>query len=124
GFIGSANVDTNSRLCMASTVAGQRRAFGADVVPGLYADLDVADLIVLTGSNTAWCHPVLFQRIRDVREKRGAKVVVIDPRPTPWAAARSAALPTSSPPTWTSSRRTSTVSDASGGHRGWRNAKA
>ena len=63
GFIGSANVDTNSRLCMASSVAGHRRAFGADTVPGSYEDLDEADLIVLVGSNAAWCHPVLFQRM-------------------------------------------------------------
>ena len=60
GFLGSANVDTNSRLCMASIVAGHRRAFGADVVPGTYEDLDQADLIVLVGSNAAWCHPVLY----------------------------------------------------------------
>ena len=60
GFIGTANVDTNSRLCMASSVAGHRRAFGADTVPSLYEDLDQADLIVLVGSNAAWCHPVLF----------------------------------------------------------------
>ena len=60
GFIGSANVDTNSRLCMASSVAGHRRAFGADTVPGTYRDLDQADLIVLVGSNAAWCHPVLY----------------------------------------------------------------
>ena len=63
GFIGSANIDTNSRLCMASSVAGHKRAFGADVVPGCYEDLDEADLIVLVGSNAAWCHPVLFQRM-------------------------------------------------------------
>ena len=63
GFIGSANIDTNSRLCMASSVAGHRRAFGADTVPGSYDDLDEADLIVLVGSNAAWCHPVLFQRM-------------------------------------------------------------
>ena len=63
GFIGSANVDTNSRLCMASSVAGHRRAFGADTVPGCYEDLDQADLLVLVGSNAAWCHPVLFQRM-------------------------------------------------------------
>jgi assimilatory nitrate reductase catalytic subunit len=56
GFLGSANVDTNSRLCMASTVAGHRRAFGADVVPNCYEDLDESDLIVLVGSNAAWCH--------------------------------------------------------------------
>src|SRR5258708_7532954 len=82
GFLGSANVDTNSRLCMASSVAGHRRAFGADTVPGLYEDLDEADLIVLAGSNAAWCHPVLFQRIQKNRSERGAKLVVIDPRRT------------------------------------------
>jgi assimilatory nitrate reductase catalytic subunit len=53
GFIGSPNVDTNSRLCMASTVAGHKRAFGADTVPGCYEDLDEPDLIVLVGSNAA-----------------------------------------------------------------------
>ncbi len=82
GFIGSANVDTNSRLCMASSVAGHKRAFGADTVPGLYEDLDQADLIVLVGSNAAWCHPVLFQRMQENRRKRGAKLVVIEPRRT------------------------------------------
>ena len=82
GFLGSANVDTNSRLCMASTVAGHRRAFGEDVVPGCYEDLDEADLIVLVGSNAAWCHPVLYQRMTRNRRERGAKIVVIDPRRT------------------------------------------
>ena len=82
GFIGSANVDTNSRLCMASTVAGHRRAFGEDVVPGNYEDLDQADLLILVGSNTAWCHPVLYQRMVRNRRERGAKLVVIDPRRT------------------------------------------
>ena len=82
GFLGSANVDTNSRLCMASTVAGHRRAFGEDVVPGSYEDLDQANLLVLVGSNTAWCHPVLFQRMTRNRRERGAKIVVIDPRRT------------------------------------------
>jgi assimilatory nitrate reductase catalytic subunit len=82
GFIGSANVDTNSRLCMASTVAGHRRAFGADTVPGCYEDLDEADLLVLVGSNAAWCHPVLFQRMLANKERRGARIVVIDPRRT------------------------------------------
>jgi assimilatory nitrate reductase catalytic subunit len=83
GFIGSANVDTNSRLCMASSVAGHRRAFGADTVPGTYEDLDTADLIVLVGSNAAWCHPVLFQRMVVNKRTRGARIVVIDPRRTP-----------------------------------------
>jgi len=82
GFLGSANVDTNSRLCMASSVAGHRRAFGADTVPGSYADLDEADLIVLVGSNAAWCHPVLFQRMLRNKAERGARIVVIDPRRT------------------------------------------
>ena len=82
GFFGTANVDTNSRLCMASSVAGHKRAFGADTVPGCYEDLDEADLVVLVGSNLAWCHPVLYQRLEAARQRRGTKVVVIDPRQT------------------------------------------
>src|SRR5262252_7067973 len=83
GFIGSANIDTNSRLCMASSVAGHRRAFGADIVPGSYEDFELADLVVLVGSNLAWCHPVLYQRIVAAREKRPRmRVVVVDPRRT------------------------------------------
>src|SRR3979490_1907745 len=93
GFIGSANVDTNSRLCMASSVAGHRRAFGADTVPGVYADLDEADLIVLVGSNAAWCHPVLFQRMMANKRERGARVVVIDPRRTATAESADLFLP-------------------------------
>src|SRR5687767_4325434 len=82
GFLGSSHVDTNSRLCMASSVAGHRRAFGADTVPGCYDDLDEADLLVLVGSNAAWCHPVLYQRMLVNKQKRGARIVVIDPRRT------------------------------------------
>ncbi len=83
GFIGSANIDTNSRLCMASSVAGHRRAFGADTVPGIYEDLELADLVVLVGSNMGWCHPVLYQRLAAAKAARpGMKVVVIDPRRT------------------------------------------
>ncbi|MEO9132027.1 MAG: molybdopterin-dependent oxidoreductase [Sphingomonas sp.] len=82
GFIGTANIDTNSRLCMASAVAAHVRAFGEDVVPCSYDDLDAADLIVLVGSNTAWCHPVVWQRIEAARAARGTKLVVIDPRRT------------------------------------------
>jgi assimilatory nitrate reductase catalytic subunit len=93
GFIGSANVDTNSRLCMASSVAGNRRAFGADTVPGVYEDLELADLVVLVGSNLAWCHPVLFQRLQAAREKRGTKLVVIDPRLTATGEAADLHLP-------------------------------
>lgn len=81
GFIGSANIDTNSRLCMSSAVAGHTRAFGEDIVPATYEDIDAADLIVLVGSNTAWCHPIIYQRIR-ARCDAGAKLVVIDPRRT------------------------------------------
>jgi len=84
GFIGTANIDTNSRLCMASAVAGHKRAFGADIVPGCYEDLELADVIVLVGSNTAWCHPVLYQRIVRAKEQRlELEIVVIDPRRTP-----------------------------------------
>lgn len=82
GFLGSANIDTNSRLCMASSVAGHIRAYGSDTVPGCYEDLDLADLMVLTGSNAAWCHPVLHQRMTKNRRERGARIVVIDPRRT------------------------------------------
>jgi assimilatory nitrate reductase catalytic subunit len=82
GFIGSANIDTNSRLCMASSVAGHVRAFGEDIVPGCYEDIELADLVVLAGSNAAWCHPVLYRRLAAAREARGTKVVVIDPRRT------------------------------------------
>lgn len=82
GFIGSANVDTNSRLCMSSSVAGHRRAFGSDTVPGCYEDLEQADLLVLVGSNAAWCHPVLYQRMLANKQQRGARMVVIDPRRT------------------------------------------
>ena len=82
GFIGSGNIDTNSRLCMSSSVAGHVRAFGADVVPGTYEDLEEADLVVLVGSNLAWCHPVLFQRLQAARAERGTRVVAIDPRRT------------------------------------------
>jgi assimilatory nitrate reductase catalytic subunit len=82
GYMGTANVDTNSRLCMASSVAGHKRAFGADTVPGTYEDLDQADLVVLVGSNLAWCHPVLYQRLVAAKKARGTKVVVVDPRRT------------------------------------------
>jgi len=82
GFIGSANIDTNSRLCMASSVAGHIRAFGEDVVPGCYEDVEEADLVVLVGSNAAWCHPVLYQRLAAAKEARGTRIVVLDPRRT------------------------------------------
>jgi len=84
GFIGSANIDTNSRLCMSSAVAAYKRAFGSDTVPCSYEDLEQADLIVIEGSNTAWCHPIVFQRISHAKQARpDLKIVVIDPRKTP-----------------------------------------
>lgn len=83
GFIGSANIDSNSRLCMASSVVGHKRAFGTDTVPVCYQDLEQAEVVVITGSNLAWCHPVLFQRLRAAKQANPAmKVVVIDPRYT------------------------------------------
>jgi assimilatory nitrate reductase catalytic subunit len=93
GFIGSANIDTNSRLCMASSVAGHVRAFGEDIVPGVYEDWDEADLVVLVGSNAAWCHPVLHQRLQAARTAHGTKVVVLDPRRTATAEAADLHLP-------------------------------
>ena len=82
GFIGSANVDTNSRLCMSTSVAGHKRAFGSDTVPGCYEDLDEGDMFVLVGSNAAWCHPILFQRMMKAHETRGATIVTVDVRRT------------------------------------------
>jgi assimilatory nitrate reductase catalytic subunit len=83
GYVGSANIDTNSRLCMSSAVAGYKRAFGEDLVPVCYDDLELADMVVLVGSNTAWCHPILFQRILKAKEARPQmKLVVVDPRRT------------------------------------------
>ena len=83
GFIGTANVDTNSRLCMASAVVGYKRAFGSDSVPCCYDDLELADLIILIGSNAAWTHPVLYQRMVAAKESNpNLRVVLIDPRRT------------------------------------------
>ncbi|MDB5412400.1 MAG: nitrate reductase [Rubritepida sp.] len=83
GFLGTGNIDSNSRLCMASAVAAHRRAFGEDLVPGVYDDLEQADLVVLVGSNLAWCHPVLHQRLLAAKAMRPAMlIVVVDPRRT------------------------------------------
>ncbi|WP_232827842.1 nitrate reductase [Marinomonas shanghaiensis] len=83
GFIGTANVDTNSRLCMASAVVGYKRAFGSDTVPCNYEDLERCDLLIMVGSNAAWTHPILYQRIAAAKKQRpDMKVVVIDPRET------------------------------------------
>ncbi len=83
GFVGSANIDTNSRLCMASAVVGYKRALGADAVPCSYEDLEEAELIVIVGSNTAWAHPIVYQRITNAKKKNpDLKIVVVDPRKT------------------------------------------
>jgi len=83
GFVGTANVDTNSRLCMSSAVAAHVRAFGEDVVPACYEDVEIADLVILVGSNSAWAHPVLHQRLLAAKRARpDMKLVVIDPRRT------------------------------------------
>lgn len=83
GFLGSANVDTNSRLCMSSAVSAHKRAFGEDIVPVSYRDVETCDLLILTGSNAAWSHPVLYQRIAAAKAANPDKyIVVIDVRKT------------------------------------------
>lgn len=83
GFMGTANIDTNSRLCMASAVVGYKRAFGSDTVPTCYEDLELADLIIMVGSNAAWAHPIVYQRIAAAKAARpDMKIVVVDPRVT------------------------------------------
>ena len=86
GFIGTNNVDSNSRLCMSSAVAGYTGAFGTDGPPPSYLDIDHADHLLILGSNTSACHPILWSRIRR-RQSEGATVTVIDPRRTPTARA-------------------------------------
>ena len=81
GYLGTANIDTNSRLCMSSAVAAHKRAFGEDIVPASYEDFEHTDMVVLVGSNTAWCHPVLYQRIMQAKSQNpDLFVVVVDPR--------------------------------------------
>lgn len=80
GYLGHANIDTNSRLCMSSAVAAHQRAFGEDIVAASYSDFEQTEMVVLVGSNTAWCHPVLYQRIMQAKAERDLFVVVIDPR--------------------------------------------
>jgi ferredoxin-nitrate reductase len=84
GFLGTNNVDSNSRLCMSSAVAGYSGAFGYDGPPPAYADLALADTFLLLGTNTAACHPILWARIRD-RQAEGAFIICADPRRTPTA---------------------------------------
>ncbi|WP_432211033.1 molybdopterin-dependent oxidoreductase, partial [Acinetobacter variabilis] len=93
GYLGTANIDTNSRLCMSSAVAAHKRAFGEDLVPASYEDFEHTDMVVLVGSNTAWCHPVLYQRIMKAKEQRDLFVVVVDPRFTSTCEAADLHLP-------------------------------
>jgi assimilatory nitrate reductase catalytic subunit len=83
GLVGTNNIDTNSRLCMSSAVAGYKQTLGADAPPACYEDIDHAEVIFIAGSNTAYAHPVLYRRIEDARKKNPAlKVIVADPRRT------------------------------------------
>jgi len=83
GFIGTNNVDTNSRLCMSSAVVGYKQALGEDSVPIAYEDIELADCFMIAGANPAWCHPILFRRIEAHKEKNpNVKVIVVDPRKT------------------------------------------
>ncbi len=79
GFIGTNNIESNSRLCMASAASGYKLSLGADGPPGSYQDFDKADLFFVIGANMADCHPILFLRMMD-RVKAGAKLIVVDPR--------------------------------------------
>jgi ferredoxin-nitrate reductase len=83
GFIGSNNIDTNSRLCMSSAVVGYKLALGEDSVPGCYEDIELADCWLVAGANPAWCHPILFRRLEERRQQpdRG-RLIVVDPRRT------------------------------------------
>ncbi len=94
GCLGTNNTDSNSRLCMAAAVAGYRSSLGADAPPTCYDDIDLADLIVIIGSNMAEAHPVTFDRIRErARSDNPPFVVVVDPRCTPTAQAADLHVP-------------------------------
>ncbi|MEK6477159.1 molybdopterin-dependent oxidoreductase [Catalinimonas sp. 4WD22] len=83
GFLGTNNIDTNSRLCMSSAVAGYVKTLGEDSVPICYDDIEQADCFFIAGANPAWCHPILFRRIEKHKEQNpDAKIVVVDPRKT------------------------------------------
>ena len=87
GFIGTNNIESNSRYCMASAASGYKLSLGADGPPGSYQDFDKADLFFVAGSNMADCHPILFLRMKDRLKKDGVKLIVVDPRRTPTAEA-------------------------------------
>ncbi len=85
GFFRTNNIDSNSRLCMASAASGYKLSLGADGPPGSYQDIDRLDCALVIGSNMAECHPILFLRLLDRKKKSGAKIIVVDPRRTPTA---------------------------------------
>jgi assimilatory nitrate reductase catalytic subunit len=94
GLVGTNNIDTNSRLCMSSAVAGYKLTLGADAPPACYEDVDHADVILLAGSNAAWTHPVLFRRMEEARRRNPRqKWIVVDPRRTDTAAEADLHLP-------------------------------
>jgi len=83
GFIGSNNLDSNSRLCMSSAVVGYKRAFGVDAPPTCYEDIDIADNVFIIGANPAYAHPIIFRRLERAKQKKpDMRIVVIDPRKT------------------------------------------
>lgn len=83
GFIGSNNIDTNSRLCMSSAVVGYKMALGEDSVPISYDDIELADCILVAGANPAWCHPILWRRVEAAKAANpNLKIIVSDPRKT------------------------------------------
>jgi ferredoxin-nitrate reductase len=83
GFIGTNNIDTNSRLCMSSAVAAYAKTLGEDSVPVSYDDIELADCFFITGANPAWCHPILFRRLEAHKQKNpDVKIIVVDPRRT------------------------------------------
>lgn len=83
GFIGSNNIDTNSRLCMSSAVAGYKLALGEDSVPVCYDDIELSDCILVAGANPAWCHPIIWRRVEAHKVARpNVKIITIDPRRT------------------------------------------
>lgn len=87
GFIGSNNIDTNSRLCMSSAVVGYKLSLGEDSVPVCYDDIEIADTFFVTGANPAWCHPILWRRVEAHKQANpDIKIIVVDPRKTQTAA--------------------------------------
>ena len=93
-LVGTNNIDTNSRLCMSSAVSGYKRTLGADAPPACYEDLELADTVLIAGSNMAYAHPVLFRRLEAARARRpGMKLIVVDPRRTDTASGADLHLP-------------------------------